>query len=404
MASAAPTLGLGFASCVVGAGLSALVGLGSTTSALAACVAPNPAKPNEIVCSGTETTQQDITVKDAQITTSADFSVNVPTQFTRGISIDAVSTSAGGGITFTSTTSKEIRGTYAGLEAKVGSGDGDLTITIGKGAVTGGQYGIVAEHPGTGAVTIKTGDGNVTGQGNDGIFGFIINRQNDSALTITTGTGAVKGGQNGIFATHAGTGAVTIETNGDITGTAVAGIDAQIGNQNNTGGNGELNITANAAVTGGQYGIFAKHYGLGAVTIKTGDRDVTGTNEYGIYAKIFNQNNTNDITITTGTGAVTGGKYGIFTDHRGLGAVTITTGDGNVTGTNEYGIYAEIFNANNTNDIKITTGTGAVKGRIGIHATHQGAGALTIETNGDITGTKNDGIFADILTKITQTT
>ncbi len=53
VASAAPTLGLGLASCVVGAGLSALIGLGSTTSALAACDLKAGGQPNEIFCEGT---------------------------------------------------------------------------------------------------------------------------------------------------------------------------------------------------------------------------------------------------------------------------------------------------------------------------------------------------------------
>ncbi len=179
---------------------------------------------------------------------------------------------------------------------------------------------------------------------------------------------------------------MTIETNGDITGTAVAGINAKIGDQNNTSGNGELNITANAAVTGGQYGIFARHYGLGAVTIKTGDRDVTGTNEYGIFAEIFNANNTNDIKITTGTGAVKG-RIGIHATHQGAGALTIET-NGDITGTKNDGIFADIFNKNNTNDLKITTGTGAVTGALnGIAAQHLGKGAVTINTGGgDVTG------------------
>ncbi len=325
-----------------------------------------------------------------------------------------------------------------------------LTITTGTGAVKGGKHGIFAKHQGKGAVTIET-KGDITGTKNDGIFADISNANNTNdlkittgtgaveggrrgiwaehngtgAVTITTGTGAVTGGQNGIFATHAGTGAVTIETNGDITGTAVAGIDAQIGDQNNTGGNGELNITANAAVTGGQYGIFTKHYGLGAVTIKTGDRDVTGTNKYGIYAEIFNANNTKDITITTGTGAVKGGEHGIFTQHYGLGAVTITTGtgavksdqysgiqavhfgvgaltietNGDITGTKNDGIFADISNANNTNDLKITTGTGAVTGDLyGIRGKHNGWGALTIKTGGgNVTGgDEKDGIYGYI--------
>ncbi len=427
VASAAPTLGLGLASCVVGAGLSALIGLGSTTSALAACDLKAGGQPNEIFCEGTKTTQQDITVKDAQITTSADFSVDTSNDPTKhGISIDAISTKAGGGITFTSTTSKEIKGGNAALNAVVRSGDGDLTIKTGTGAVTGGDHGIFADHLGTGAVTIET-NGDITGQRKDGIFSAISNKDNQKDLTITTGkgkvtsardgivalhigkgtatiktaTGAVTGGQSGIRAIHYGTGALTIETNGDITGTSNNGIYALIDNVDN---NNALKITTGKGkVKGGKFGIYAWHDGLGTVTIQTGDGAVSGGQKDGIRGFIGNQQNDSALTITTGTGAVTGGRHGISAEHGGTGAVTIETGDGDVTGTNANGIFAHIANVNNNKALKITTGDGIVTGgQYGILAELRGAGALTIETNGDITGQRKDGIFSAISNKDNQ--
>ena len=66
---------------------------------------------------------------------------------------------------------------------------------------------------------------------------------------------------------------------------------------------------AGTNVIGGNYGIRARNYGSGALTV-TADGDVTGTNFAGIFAR--NSANGTSLNVTTGAGTtVTGGMFGI---------------------------------------------------------------------------------------------
>ncbi|MEO8529692.1 MAG: hypothetical protein ABI459_00570, partial [Deltaproteobacteria bacterium] len=291
-------------------------------------------------------------------------------------------------------TEGEVTGTLGnGVDAQISNptNASDLSITTGGGAVTGGN-GILARHFGTGALTIIT-EGDVTGTTEKGIDARLYNVTNPSDLSITTGAGAVSGATDGIGALHYGRGALTITTEGDVTGTAFNGIYARLTNASNAS---DLSITTGAgAVSGGEDGIRARHYGTGALTITT-EGDVTGTDRFGIYARMSYQYSNSAISITTGAGAVTGGQGGIFARQYGTGAVTITT-EGDVTGTTEDGIYAVSTNPNAYAAITATTGAGAVTGsRDGIGARHEGRGAISITTDGDVTGTYRFGIYAQM--------
>ena len=282
-----------------------------------------------------------------------------------------------------------VTGTGKGIYANNSAAGTGLSVTTGTGTtVSGGSFGILARNHGTGALTI-TANGNVTST-----YGVGIYARNYAAstgdLTVTTG-GTVSGSTDGIYARNSGHAALTIKAYGNVTGTNGRGIYAQ-----NSAAGTDLSVTtaAGTTVSGGSYGINARNYGSGALTI-TANGNVTGTgvNSKGIYA--FNSAaSTGDLTVTTAAGTtVSGGHDSIFARNYGTGALTITA-NGNVTNSSRFGIYAK-NSAASTGDLSVTTGAGTTVSSLGrgIQALNFG-GALTITANGNVTSTNDVGINA----------
>jgi uncharacterized protein with beta-barrel porin domain len=207
----------------------------------------------------------------------------------------------------------------------------NLTVTTGAGTtVSGGNRGIYARNDGTGALAI-TANGNVTST-----TGYGIGARNTNAastdLTVTTAAGTtVSGNSNTIFAQNRGTGATTVTANGNlIAGTNGDGIYAR-----NFGTGTAISVTtATGTTVSGINGINANNYGRGALTV-TVNGNVTGNTGYGIEAYNSSSGTNLSVTIAAGT-TVSGSIHGIYAKHYGTGALTITV-NGAVTGTN-YGI------------------------------------------------------------------
>ena len=262
----------------------------------------------------------------------------------------------------------------------VAGNPGSVTIDT-NGTLTGGQYGIKALNYGSGVLSI-TANGNVTGTYAVGIFA--LNLHGSSDLSVTTS--AVTGGNHGINARNFGNGTLTVEANGNVTGTTATGILAR--NYNGT----DLTVTTGAGTTvdSSNTGIEASNYGKGILSI-TANGNVTGTKSYGIRARNFGT----DLSVTTGPGTtVTADPFGIHARNYGSGVLSITA-NGNVTGTDATGIYARNFYGT---DLSVTTGPGTTVtgGTRGIDARNYGSGALTVTAHGDVTGTTSFGIFAQI--------
>ena len=83
-------------------------------------------------------------------------------------------------------------------------------------------------------------------------------------ITINSEFGTLSGGANGIVATTAGSGSITITGAGSVTGNTNRGIDARL---SNSGATGDLSITASGAVSGGSDGIYALNAGTGTTSI-----------------------------------------------------------------------------------------------------------------------------------------
>jgi outer membrane autotransporter protein len=241
----------------------------------------------------------------------------------------ALTITANGDVTGTNGRGIFAYNSYAGTDLTVITGAGVLT------GVTGYTDGIYARNYGTGALSI-TANGEVTGTTRFGISArsgsFFDPAGTD--LTVTTGVGTtVIGNLGGIDAYNYGSGALTITANGDVTGTNGRGIYA------GTAGTNLTVITgAGTTVTGVSDGIGAfNFYGSGALTI-TANGDVTGTNGRGIFA--YNAYAGTDLTVITGAGTtVAGDSYGIDARNYGSGTLSITA-NGDVSGANDAGVYA----------------------------------------------------------------
>jgi outer membrane autotransporter protein len=138
----------------------------------------------------------------------------------------------------------------------------DMTITTGSGStVVGSANGINAVNEGTGFTQIAAG-GQVKGTSGDGITA--TDAPGATTMTIATAAGsAVGGGQSGIVADHMGTGPLTVTADGNVNGTAAHGIQTtNSGNATTT----EISIGAGSVTQGATDGIFASST-TGAISI-----------------------------------------------------------------------------------------------------------------------------------------
>ena len=206
--------------------------------------------------------------------------------------------------------------------------------------------------------------------------GFSVVTADPRSVSIT-GDGALSyTAANNSTLTAADT-ALYIRSNGDVAG----------------GNPGSITVNTNGALTGGNFGVDARNYGSGALSV-TANGDVTATSVTGIYAR--NSFSGTDLGVTTGPGTtITGRRDGIFARNYGMGALSVTA-NGDVTGTTSFGIYARNFGS----DLDVTTSAGTtVAGAFnGIVAHNYGSGALSVTANGDVAGTNFDGIFARNMT------
>lgn len=311
-----------------------------------------------------------------------------------------------------------------GIKAYNSADGGYLKIVTGTQAITGGDDGIQAENLGDGDLTIIT-NGTVTGKNGNGITAInngdeFYNTETEEweqafgrNLTITTNA-AVTGDYTGIDALNHGTGDLTITANGNVAGGEGDGIYAY-----NSWNSEDATVTAGAGtvISGESNGIQARNYGDGDLEI-TANGEVTGRTGNGIFARNVEEylylggdqgteGNARALTITTGpASSVTGRLNGIYAQDTGMGDFNITV-NGRVTGETRDGIYA--FDGSEGYDTQIldvseedgyhfsilTSAASIVSGREnGINALNYGNGDLTIEANGVVTGATRDGIFA----------
>ena len=239
--------------------------------------------------------------------------------------------------------------------------------------ISGATDGIYAFNQGSGALSVTT-TGDVSGTSRYGIYAHNFAAGTD----LTISAAAVSGGTYGIVADNLGSGALSVTTTGDVSGANNEGIYAR-----NFATGTDLTIAA-ADASGGSNGIRAVNQGTGALSATT-TGDVSGSN----YAGIFARNSGTDLTIAAADAS--GGVFGIDARNFGSGALSVTA-TGDVSGTSSTGIVARNYNYAGT-DLTISAAA-VLGGAKGIDARNFGSGALSVTTTGDVSGTNDDGIAA----------
>lgn len=325
------------------------------------------------LCSGIETVTQTITADNATVTMAPGASVDTSAGMGSAIVI-----SGDGALSFTNLDGGLIVGDSRGIDIQAGNGLPAASIYVQSTQdVVGRIGGIYARNAGIGATTL-----NVAGASSElssGVTARVTNAANTGDLRITS-TGTVSGGNTGLFAAHYGTGAVTINA---------AAVDA------NAGGNGVftrsygagLSVTASGTIAGATNGVYTVHHGSSDTNINV--VDVSGGTQSAINARHQATVVNGDLNITS-TGTLTGNLNGIYALHSGTGAISINAVA--ATGAVSTGIVARSTNAANMSDVSVTT-TGAVSGANGgISVSHYGGGAVTINTAAVSAATGN-GVF-----------
>lgn len=181
------------------------------------------------------------------------------------------------------------------------------------------------------------------------------------------------------------TGATSLTLNIFNAGSSVSGTDASAAGvfMNMTGGSGNLTLSSEGSISGGQTGADLRNYGSGALSVNVANASGSGAN--GIFA--FNSGAGTDLSITS-TGLLSGNFNAVNAQNHGTGALTI-----NVVDTYSAVDFAAIYANNHGTDLTVTS-TGTVDGAgAGIYLLHSGSGVLTIDA-GAVTGRTASGIYA----------
>lgn len=272
-----------------------------------------------------------------------------------------------------------------------------MTITSTDGTISGALSGISAQHDGSGALTITTAS---VAAGEDGISAETSALSN--GLSIDTSAGSIESGIDGIFAEHGGTGATSVVT-GNVTSETGVGIAAL----NSADGDGVTVDTSAGSVSAASIGLAAGNLGTGDLSVTTGN--VTSAQEIAIQVAnlasgdgVFldttagsvsgatngiSANNQGSFGMTIATGDVSGADGALLAFNDGSGDLTITTA--NLTSSQGAGVTA--FNGNGSFDLLIDTSAGVINAATnGIQVVQESSGSVTI-ISGDVSSGE-DGI------------
>ncbi|QPF91352.1 VCBS domain-containing protein [Bradyrhizobium commune] len=281
-------------------------------------------------------------------------------------------------------------------------GNGDVTVNDGAGTtVVGAQMGVraLALSGGTGNVSVWLGDNaSVTGTAGYGIDAYSLDQGNISVSlsdhdTITSGSSGIlavneatsiaSGVHSTIQVTAHGTihSGSTSNLSGATPGGIVAGYNPGEDGKFSSKVYGDVTVTSDATITAAAgYGIEAFTWGIGKVTVSTGD--TSSITAAGTAIGAFDHGG-GDVSVTN-EGSATG-SVALGVVATGAGNVTILN-DGDLTATGTAGIVVTQNDASATGSTHITN-TGSVVGASGHYAIfvqENTTGAATIDNSGTI--------------------
>ena len=215
-----------------------------------------PIGPTQVVCSGPNTTTQNINIHNAAVSTFSGFSVD--TTLTGGNALDI---QASGALSYTDVNAASLTGADTGLRMlTMGAFANPGSIFIDTaGVITGQNAGVSTLNRGTGTTNIRVGDVQALRPG-FGVGMSIVNQLDATGLIINAGN--VAGAFSGIYALNGGAGNTDITVTGQVVGGSGFGLHAL----NNSIAGGDLSIRA-GVVRGGNRGIIAENFGHGATHV-----------------------------------------------------------------------------------------------------------------------------------------
>jgi len=354
-------------------------------SAYADCVAGTPPT---YTCSGFNDLQQNIPLEDATVTTVLGFSVVTP-------NIRGISMTGNGALSYTDEYDSTLTAANDALvitaDDALGGNDGSITVSTG-GALTGGDTGLRAANAGSGAVSITTA-GNITATNvnSSGIYAT----NNGTTLEVTTEAGStVTGVSFGVRAVNrVGGGATTINTYGNVSGAG----DSAIRGVMDFGAGGDLFVTTHGGTIDGGNAVFVTHGVDGNVNVTTGTGLLNASLNDGIFVQ--KTGGSGDITIITGTGDILGADEAISFTNAGTGSTTINANATTMNGASGDAIFG--FQTGD-GDVEVITavGTTLTGSRDGINIQADGDGVVRITANGDVVANNRDGIYVDRLSDV----
>ena len=257
-------------------------------------------------------------------------------------------------------------------------GSGRVTYDV-SGAVTSNGYaGVGVRDTGSSSgISVTTGD--VTSTGSNSVA-IDVYSQSATADTDVTANGNLRAGLVGISVQHysMATGDIAVVSRGTID--AVAGIYA------NNQGSGSVSVESTGQITGSDFGVMAQSQG-GDVTVAVGQ--VTASNGPAVVGQQINAAGTGDVSVTTG--AVSGSR-GIEAVNAGSGTVSVTTTSSNTTTGIVNGTTAEGILALGRSAVSVSfanTVTGATRGAT-IEGGAGGTGDISVAGNGGFVGQSDD--------------
>ncbi len=320
-----------------------------------------------------------------------------------GIAIEAATTDTGN---VTVSTAKVLAANANAIAIKAVASGGNIVLNV-SGDISGGSYGVYAKNRGTaGAVTVTVGSiGSTEGYG--------IYVRNDGSGGVSISANSINSKKDGIDARNYSSGELTISTRGAITASTVGSFDGISALDEGTGG---VTINASGAVTGADDGIDVLNEGGGSIAITAGgtiSAAGTGVGDAGIFAQ--NDSDGENITIRAENAITVSGEYGIYVYNEGSGAVTVYN-SGTIIGNGDQGIY--IYQAgttvaatvrrvegdddgvrirhygSETATLTVLQGGSISAENKGIHATSSGSGDIMLAVAGAVTGKTEQGIYA----------
>ena len=214
-----------------------------------------------------------------------------------------------------------------------GTGGVSLTQSANGLALKGGESGIAVSNAGGGAVSISA-TGPVVGLGttSDTAGIHVVNDSDGTGITITAAD--VTGEFRGIYAVNSGSGAVRVAAQ-DVAGGRSHGIHAV----NGPSGAGGVTVSAASVFTRRGDGIRAISSSTASVGVSVGPGavDARGFKGSGIYA----ESSGGDVTISAS--AVSGRQFGIWAKTSGTGAISIDASGAVVGGGHEVENFAGIY-------------------------------------------------------------